>query len=129
VPEPDLAVKPISEFTGNWVRVATVWLSGDPAGTKYGPPTAAMPRTWNMRRGLNALELSFDGSNWQGRVYPVSTDGTSPTTPNVTRLVVTQEKHYDVVVPGTARFRWQAADEGIWVPCDQGCCRVEAAIF
>lgn len=129
VPEPDLATKPISEFKGVWVRVATVWLGGDPSGTKYGAPTAGMPHTWNMRRGLNALELSFDGVSWQGRVYPVSANGYTPTTTGVTRLIVTQEKHLDVLVPGTARFRWRVADEGIWVPCDQGCCRVEAEIF
>jgi len=27
-------------------------------------------------------------------------------------------------IPGTARWRWQAADETLWVRCAQGCCEV-----
>ena len=111
----------IDEYRNVWRRAATVVLDTDPTGTKYAT-------RWGMRRGINIIELAYaevsTGSwQWIARVTPAPTGGMRPPSKP---LLVTQESHPDVVVPGTARFRWRGMDEGVWVPCDQGCCRLDA---
>jgi hypothetical protein len=127
-PVPGLERMGVQHFTQQWVRVATIWLASNPAGTKYGMPTAAMPKTWGMHGGLNALELAFANGKWEAQITQVGPNGTiNPGTPT-TRLIVAQMPHMDLLVPGTARFRWRMNDEAVWVRCDQGCCQVDSAI-
>ena len=125
-PAPGLEAMTTDYFKDNWVRVATVWLATDPAGTKYGDPTPSMPHTWGMHKGLNAVELAFVGGSWLAQVTQVGASGqiSSPTTS--TQLLVQRVEHLDVVVPGTARFKWTMSDDAVWVRCDQGCCMLDA---
>lgn len=101
----------------NWTHMATITLVGPPAGPKYS--------TWGMRRGNNRMELRLDPSNsqWHARMIAPAF-GTSPEDTTDLRFVG-RHQHFDVAVPATARFRWTLADDGIWVPCDLGCCKVE----
>jgi len=38
-------------------------------------------------------------------------------------LNVVEMPHLDYPVPGSVRFRWTVADDGVWIPCGQSCCR------
>lgn len=101
----------------NWTHMATMTLVGPPVGEKYS--------TWGMRRGDNRMELRLNPGNsqWEARMIAPAF-GSTPEDTTALRFVERHE-HFDVAVPATARFRWTLADDGIWVPCDLGCCKVE----
>lgn len=101
----------------NWTHMATITLHTPPVGQKYS--------TWGMRQGNNRMELRLNpvDSQWQARmIAPAFGNNPEDTT---TLRFVGRHSHFDVAVPATARFRWTLADDGIWVPCDLGCCKVE----
>jgi hypothetical protein len=127
IPFPGLAAKPVADFDAGWVEVAWIWIDGDPADTKYGPPTTAIPNAWGMHQQLNQLQLMrAKGGTWQARVVQANPDGTLTSVVSPT-FGVSYAQHQGWTKPGTARFKWLPNDEGFWVPCDMGCCQVSAA--
>ena len=97
----------------NWTTLATISIGPAGASGKY--------LKWGMAQGDNEVQLKYarPTNAWEAQMVPAG--GGPPT-----RLkFVGRHEHYDVPVPGTARFRWTIGDEGIWVPCGQGCCKVE----
>ena len=112
IPAPNVNTHPESDFEGRWVPVARIKIV-DPLLTtsKY--------HNGGLRQGMNFLELRKDGNDWKARVRP---NGASSW-----QLLpyVEPELHYDAVVPGTARWRYTRADDGVWVPCGQRCCRAQ----
>jgi hypothetical protein len=101
-----------------WRDVATFWLRDDPEGTKYAPDCPTKPRgCWGLRRGKNTLQLRYDGV-WHAQVLPGGNGTPWP-------LDVNDCAHFDVMVPGTARFHWRDDDDTVWIRCSQGCCQVQ----
>lgn len=114
IPRPDIDRLTLADFA-DWVDVAVIKLTQN-------PPQDSKYYKWGLRRGDNTLALRLTGSDWEAQVT-VRVQGQS-----VTRRWMFPEprhEHRDAAVPGTARFRWTVADEGVWVPCGQGCCKVE----
>ncbi len=116
-----------------WLPVAWLWIGGNPSGTKYGEaPTATSKPYWGMHGELNLLELTYDPSvldpvdRWQGQITQLLPDGTTDISKTPRRVSVKYDNHGFAGIPSTARFRWKDTDEGVWIPCDQGCCRVDA---
>ena len=98
------------EFTAGYQQVATVVFHDDIRGTKYAD-------RYHFVRGRNHVFLKRDTSSptgWRAQVRNIS--GTF-------ELPVSQHLH-GRAVPGTARFRWIDTDEGLWVRCEDGCCKV-----
>jgi hypothetical protein len=125
-PVPDLESKSSDDFAKDFVPVAWIWLAEDPKNTKYGEPVGGS-KTWGMKQGLNQLELMYIApGKWKARAVQLEEDGSKPIKPSTSSLIVTYKRHPDVWIPGTVRFSWLVADEGVWVPCDQGCCQVDA---
>ncbi len=118
-PGPRAALRPVrnlhalsaASFRMTWRPVATIFfLTTPPPGSNYAK--------WGLQAGHNRLELiEFEG-RWVARIR--RQDGSIRYWPHVQRHV-----HYDAPVPGAARFRWTALDDGGWVPCGQACCLVD----
>jgi hypothetical protein len=116
-----------------WLPVAWIWVEGNPSGTKYGEaPDPSRKPFWGMRRNLNLLELTYDpdvpesDKRWQGQIVQLGLDGKPDTSKDPRRVLVTYMDHGFTGIPSNARFHWKDTDEGVWIPCDQGCCRVDA---
>ena len=119
IPEPGIETRSQAFYTGVWRRTATILLDGNPAGTKYSTK-------WGLHAGYNAVDMAYiTGIGWTSRVGPVANPNMEVGA-SFTYLRVTQTPHLDLLVPGTARFRWLRNDESVWVSCDQGCCEVDA---
>jgi hypothetical protein len=132
VPVPGLGALKTSDFVG-WVKVAIIDIEENvPQSSKY--------YGWGLRRGHNELEINGTGGRWIARVTAkgvlstgrsagpgqyLGTDLTKPTE----WLIVAREKHFDLAVPGTARWRLTVLDDGVWVPCGQACCQAEGPIM
>ena len=104
----------LSDFA-EWVEIADIRLKQD-------PPTTSKYYKWGLRKGKNVLELRMVGTTFEAQVTSWA-GGVRVTRP--WEFIEPRHPHEDAAVPGTARFRWTIADEGIWVPCGQGCCKVE----
>lgn len=106
--------RPVDSERG-WVSVATIVMSANPpAGSKYD--------RWGLTRGENYVFLrritpGTGKNDWQMSVV----NNVLPS-----RMIwtnVTREKHTDVLVPGTARWRFASYDPtGVWVRCGAACC-------
>jgi hypothetical protein len=119
-PMPNLQSRASSYYEADYKTAAVIWLRGDPSSTVYSSQ-------WGMRQGMNILQLKYVSSTkkWLARVGPTDNTGKLLSSASFHEVTVNQVPHYDMVVPGTARFRWQMKDETIWVNCDQGCCQVD----
>ena len=105
------------EVLRSWTSMATITVASVPTTGKYS--------TWGMRPGDNVLQLRIDPVTGAGSARMIS-PAMAAAAPDTTELLfVGRHEHFDVGIPGTARFRWTLADDGVWVPCDQGCCKVE----
>jgi hypothetical protein len=108
-----IAVNPFlgtMKMDGAMQRAAAVFFVGNPEGTKYATK-------WGFKKGLNMILLQKKGpGSWIAQTAP---PGNSP--PH--DLHVDWHQH-TFLPPATARFRWDSTDEGLWVRCDAGCCRV-----
>jgi hypothetical protein len=130
VPFPGIGSKHKPDFLNVWVKMAWIWFEQDPAGSKYGVPTPQMPKTWGMKAGPTLLEIRFDSvtNAWEGRLTSYTRQGEVDGGPMYSVTVVQAHPHgYDL--PGSVRFNWLTTDEGVWVPCDQGCCQVDAMVI
>ncbi len=102
-----------ADFSAGWQRVAELYL-------ETAPPTGSKYASWGLQRGKNSIDLRQFAWGWTVRMTPPA-----PGAPRVWR-VVARDVHLDAGIPGTARFRWTTGDDGMWVPCGQSCCHVEA---
>lgn len=109
-------------FDSGYVHVATVRFKAKPKGT--------YETKWGFRKGDNEVFLKYDASiGWTGQVrnywmifgvvvYTWTHDMVIRRHPHATSPATSNP-------PGAARFLWDdALDEGLWVRCDAGCCKV-----
>jgi hypothetical protein len=95
-------------------HAATIVMRERPGSTTYST-------RWHLQQGYNELYLWRDASNtWYGEIQNVV-----GTTLYRIRIYV-EKKHAGTNPPATARFRWNADDEEVWVACEGGCCYVSA---
>ncbi len=94
-----------------WVQMATIILG------ESDPPTSTKYWKWGLRRGENILYLRNTTTGWQMSIKHRG---------GHTRWIwqdVKLEQHFDVPVPGTARWRFASYDPfGVWFRCGDYCC-------
>lgn len=113
VPEPNIDRYDAADFNQQWRHMADVLIHGSLSQGKY--------YDWGLREGANEVWLRYDGVRWQAQIRaPGASQGAWRIWTNVKRTV-----HENAAVPGTARFRWTVADDGIWVPCGNACCQAD----
>jgi len=118
-PVPDLDQLDRSDFTTDYRLVGWLYILGPiPPGSKYAQ--------WGLSVGpnrRNTVELKLldpTTSKWSMRITP------SGGAPKIW-TDVEEMPHPDVPIPGAVRFRFTVADDGIWVPCGQSCCRANGS--
>jgi hypothetical protein len=114
VPDKGARLTSIEKFEGNWVKAATVVFSDDPRASKY-------ETSWGFAEGRNQILIRKDGNLWSGRVK--HHNGLSCLL-GCTKDVIVKRHPHQTMPPATARFRWEEHDEGLWVRCADGCCKV-----
>jgi len=146
-PDGDLWDRQDSDFDKKWVHMATVELDGPPGSyqTKLGlgpwTPESRQNHLWMC----NADWLTCLGASRAPGGLAAGTTGSLPAPDcsngppgnsntwwaaivdpgrRVTYRCVFRADHGSMEVPGTARWRWIADDETIWVRCPHGCCQV-----
>ena len=110
IPSRNVNLHPETDFVGNWLQVARVRFV-DPL-----PPTSKYYQA-GFRQGMNRFFLQKFASGWKAQITNAA--GTF-SVPNVM-----PHFHNGAAVPGTARWRYTAVDDGMWVPCGQKCCRAQ----
>jgi hypothetical protein len=120
IPVENLETLTSVHYRSAWRHVATIWASQAP------PPTSLYATDWKLKRGLNKLWLRHFPSRPPREQWRAALQGPDSTWTN-TSIPVNRHAHHDVLVPGTARWRFVFTDEIIWVRCDQGCCQVDAS--
>jgi hypothetical protein len=88
----------------------------------HGPiPTGSKYTNWGLipNDSTQVWLKTADGTNWFMRMI-------TPTTGNASawKRIDYHGPHTAGLVPGNARWKWDPADEGVWVACDQGCCEM-----
>jgi len=84
-------------------------------------PVSEYDQLWHLRKGQNKLYVwRVDANTWRGEIRNRS----GLTTYRIP--VHVSQKHKGTNPPYTARFRWSADDDEIWVACEGGCCYVTA---
>jgi hypothetical protein len=110
IPDVDLATK---NFGAGAQHAATIKF--------WSNPTGDYANKWGFSNGENELYLmkvTLAGKEyWHGAVM----NRHGAITP-----VYVEKWHPGTNPPATARFRWDDADEGIWVACEGGCCYVSS---
>jgi hypothetical protein len=97
-------------------QAATIMVHGTPQGSNYA--------TWGLLPNdstqvwLRATTVTTDSSKWEMRM--ITTTGGNKTN----WREINWNRHKKDLVPGTARWVWDAKDEGVWVACEQGCCEM-----
>jgi hypothetical protein len=107
----------------------------------FAQSTLAAPNRILLCQGAGCTPLPGEGPincaarQWQARIIaPVAAAGASVlkcvTRRNATDYYVAAPLMGPgvaptILVPGTARWRWKARDEGSWMRCNQGCCDTE----
>jgi hypothetical protein len=120
---PEMTITPVDSLgnitagfrTSDGRQAATIMLQSPlPAGAKYiGWKLRANDSTQVWLRNLDSTN-----GKWQMRLI-------TPTTHETTKWKdITRNDHTPGLVPGTARWKWDPQDEGIWVACEQGCCEM-----
>lgn len=113
-------------FENVWVPAARIVIHNPlPATHKY--------YAWGLRRGDNFVGVQFDvaANQWLMGIFPNQFDAPMPgaRVPRKRWRVVDRMLHRDAAVPATARFRFTLADDGVWVPCGNACCKSDGEIF
>jgi hypothetical protein len=108
VPDPALPGYEESSFNQP-KRVATIKIEGTV------PPTSKYYR-WGLRQGDNEVWFWNSGGIWKAEIRRA---GQAPTPWRYMKRTV----HHDVSVPPMVRFRWTGADDGVWAPCGNACCK------
>jgi hypothetical protein len=110
-PNPQAADYDAADFTDQWRTVGTIEIpKAVPATSKY--------YGWGLRQGDNVVQFKYDSPSgqWKVQIRP-------PTGATVPWYFIERTVHHDVTVPPIARFRWTLADDGIWAPCGNACCK------
>lgn len=136
IPDPALGDLSASDFPeGTWVPAARVALSGTNSAAlaaykakfNLDPTTPGQLNEIQLCRGTQdecAVSGNVASGTCPGSVQPwwarvVAVDGSE------LYKCVTRRVPGSVNVPGTARWRWLADDEGGWMRCINGCCEVQ----
>lgn len=127
IPHPDLGQYTIRQnFDTGWVHSATVVIDFEPVGryAKYGrPPSPDEKKYWGFLKGDNEIYLrtTTDSvtypSGWRAQVRHKNAEPYE-------LLVIERHEHKPKRIPGTARFRWIEDDDGDWIRCEDGCCKI-----
>jgi hypothetical protein len=110
IPAPNLQQRDENDYYRRELLVATIWLDRD-------PEERSMYWRWGLRRGANQLyAMKVDDNNtWTSVIVQAGTRVRYP-------MKVIRRPHYDVAMPGTARWRFYANDEVMWYDCGGACC-------
>jgi len=143
-----------SDFTRNWVSVATAFITDTSA--KYLRKLNLEPSKVGLEAG-NEVSLCYGDRSTCVHNNPVASATCTPPSgiapviqqgapalaidPTASRwwariksvksqrevyYCVVQRQHPHVHIPGVVRWRWATSDETMWVRCLEGCCEVEA---
>ncbi|HEV7596001.1 MAG TPA: hypothetical protein VGO33_13480 [Gemmatimonadaceae bacterium] len=110
-PNPKAADYDAAKFAGQWQTVGTIEIFDPvPRTNKY--------HDWGLRKGNNVVQFTYDppGTHWK---VQIKTDSGTV----VPWYFIERTVHHDLTVPAVARFRWTVADDGIWAPCGNACCK------
>lgn len=112
IPARDLDQMDEDDYLGKDVQVGTVWFPDDPdRGSDY-------YQKWGFRKGQNRLfGRKVAADEWTGYVLQAGSNKKYP-------VGVIRRTHWDVALPGTARWRWSSKDEVIWYDCGGACCEM-----
>lgn len=117
IPDPGLGDVTIARFLEGYQRVATAYFPSAPP-KKYERAGFGQGSTSIELRATRAQTAAgADTLIWTARL----TNGRSSVIRKVFR---TDHSHWLSSMPATARWRWNARDEDLWVACAVGCCRV-----
>ncbi len=92
---------------GAWKPVATARVTGG----DYEKPAFTFPENTQV-----SISLRRVGSVWEARLFANGQEAIIP--------VPTPHDH-GMLPPASVRWKWNALDEGIWVRCGPGCCKVD----
>jgi hypothetical protein len=123
VPDIDLGKWTLENYKQDRPHVATVWIpAGTPALGKY---ATLAGNGFCFKPGKNEVWMSAEDAVESGETVTRWTMwiGTNPN--DATSHPVTRVDHSGAgyPIPATARWRWKADDEQLWVECLAGCCR------
>jgi hypothetical protein len=125
VPVANLASITDAMYLLDYQKAATVRFFNGPSG-KY-------TSRWHFRHGENneIWLRHVSGPNWTGQVRTWKFEIAGYRFfENRYSVNVTQATHNlapGTHLPGTARWMWLVDDEGAWIECDDGCCKVSVA--
>jgi hypothetical protein len=104
---------PTTFVPGPAQHVATIVMRERPSGN--------YAEKWHLQRGYNELYFWRDAAGkWYGEIQ-------NQVGSMLYRIpIYVDKKHAGTNPPATARFRWNADDEEVWVACEGGCCYVSA---
>lgn len=108
-PSLDVAQHPVTDYSAPVFAGVVVLYANPPASSKY--------YRWGLRFGENQIYVQNVSGSWTMRIGSAGT---------AIQMHAHRMPHMDAGVPGTARWRYDSADDGMWVPCGQACCRVDA---
>jgi hypothetical protein len=121
VPGPATEFNDSTQFElDTWYHAATAYFRAAPTADEY-------KNDWAFRAGENEIQIRRRGppNVWEGRIRK---RGGFLWYCNVFNcwhsLSVERKRHTGVVIPPSARFLWRPIDEGVWVRCADGCCKV-----
>ena len=113
-----------TNFSSGYVHVATVHFKAKPKGD--------YETKWGFKKGFNEVFLKYDTTSptgWIGQVRNYLKLGDFVLYTWTYDMEVDRHPHAtnpgSLNPPGAARFLWDdRLDEGLWVRCDAGCCKV-----
>ena len=119
VPQPSISRFSDADFSDTLRHVANLYI-------RERLPTSHKLYFYGARQGENRIELRRISADrkWEYIITPI-TNPLPAGTPPISVTVLGPHKHWDDVVPGTARFRYTQRDPGIWSACGSSCCRTD----
>jgi hypothetical protein len=125
IPSDSLSLFDSTAYATDWKLVAAVYFPDAPAG-KYGDKSAA---GYGWTQGFNKVWLRSNvvqRPTAKDTVIWTTVFGEDPKTAvHIKQVVQTDHSKEGLPVPWTARWRWVAGDEQMWVACLAGCCMVK----
>jgi hypothetical protein len=125
IPSDSLSLFDSTAYAKGWKLVAQVYFPDPPVG-KYGQPDA---NGYGWTQGFNKVWLhstvvsrptSKDTVIWTSAFGEDAGHAT-----HIKQVIRTDHGQDSLPVPWTARWRWAAGDEQMWVACLAGCCMVK----
>ncbi len=123
VPDDDLGSYTLDDYTGGWPSVATVFLKDNPEG-KYGllPDGTGYGFVKGAKNHIWMHAKVAPGGTATDAVWTIKI-GKDLATARPHQVFRTDHSAEGYPVPATARWRWAAGDEQMWIECLVGCCR------